>query len=188
MRVRAIQGYSTMITAELLFDSRTKVNTRYEQTSQRRIPVYLLGDAAAGTEGLGFAERAGSAKIEFGMPGGVPKNFPDVIAHDTENMHRESIMKYGLKPGGFGRKTRDENHFYVLPARLFEERCGDFAEWRNHNSHDGFAGQRSLRSGTGNLRMELLARDLGAIVASIGQAWHFFRTAFTSIVHLLEHW
>ena len=37
VRVRAIQGYSTMITAELLFDSRTKVNTRYEQTSPKRI-------------------------------------------------------------------------------------------------------------------------------------------------------
>ena len=109
------------------------MNTRYEQTSQKRILVYLLGNAAAGTEGLDCAERAGSAKIEFGMPGGVPKNFPDVIAHDTENMHRESIMKYGLKPGGFGRKTRDENHFYALPALLFEEWHGKFAEWRNHN-------------------------------------------------------
>ena len=115
-----------MITAELLLDSRTKVNTHYERTSQRRIPVYLLGDAAAGTEGLDCAERAGSAKIEFGMPGGVPKNFTEVIAHDTENMHRESIIKYGLKPGGFGRKTRDENHFYALPSYLFEERYGKF--------------------------------------------------------------
>ena len=65
------------------------MKTYYERTSQRRILVYLLGDAATGTEGLDCAERAGTAKIELGRRGGVPKNFPDVIAHDTENIHRE---------------------------------------------------------------------------------------------------
>ena len=141
--VRATQGYSSGITAELLLDSRTKVNTDYERTTQKRIPVYLLGDAATGTEGLDCVERAVSAKIELGMPGGVPKNFPDVIAHDTENMHRESILKYGLKPEGLVVK-QEMNQFYALPAHLFEERHGKFAEWRNRNSHDGVAGKRSL--------------------------------------------
>ncbi len=58
VRVRATQGYSSGITAELLLDSRTNVNTHYERTTNKRIPVYLLGDSATGTEELDCAERA----------------------------------------------------------------------------------------------------------------------------------
>ena len=117
VRVRAVQAYSAEITSALLDESRKGVNARYEDETQKRIPVYLLGP----NEGQ---EDSVSAKIELGMPGGVPKNFPDVIAHDTENMYRESIMKHGLKPGGHSRSSRVENHFYVLPDRLFEGRRG----------------------------------------------------------------
>ena len=67
----------------------------------------------------------------------MPANCPEVIAHDTESTYRESIMRYGLKPGGFGRRTRNEHHFYEIPTRLFEGRRGRSAEWRNHKLQDG---------------------------------------------------
>ncbi len=58
----------------------------------------------------------------------MPANFPEVIAHDTESTYRESIIRYGLRPGGFGRRTRNENHFYETPTHLFEGRRGRSAE------------------------------------------------------------
>ncbi len=114
VRVRAVQGYSTEITSALLDESRKAVNARYEEETQRRIPVYLLGPDM-GPEDLS-AGRDPGRKIEIGMPGGVPKNFPDVIAHDTENMYRESIMKHGLKPGGnFPQLTRGKTTSTCCP-------------------------------------------------------------------------
>ena len=100
VRVRAVQGYSTGISSALLLESRTKVNTDYERTTNKRIPVYLLGNSATGTEEQDSAERAATTTIELGMPGGVPKNFPDMIAHDTENIHSENTLKYDLRQGG----------------------------------------------------------------------------------------
>ena len=98
--MRAIQGYSTEITSVLLDESRKKVNARCEDETQKRIPVYYLGPDADEAEGMNSAERYAAAKIEIGMPGGLPNNFPDVIDHDTESIYRESIIEYGLKPGG----------------------------------------------------------------------------------------
>ncbi len=62
VRVRAVQGYSTEITSALLDESRKGVNARYEDETQKRIPVYLLGPNVGQEDSV-------SAKIELGMPG-----------------------------------------------------------------------------------------------------------------------
>ncbi len=141
-RVRAVQGYSSGITTELLNDTRARVNERYEKDSGKKIPAYYLGFAALCFDWSEEDEQA-PTKIEMDMPGGVPKRFPDVTAHDTEHMHRDSIVKHGQVPGGFSRKTRHANNLHVLPDRLFDERFGRFAKWRNHSSHEGVAGKRA---------------------------------------------
>ncbi len=59
-----------------------------------------------------------AGRIERGVPGGLPPNFPALIAHDADHSYTDNIVAYGMLPGG-SRKDRTENHFYQLKSELF---------------------------------------------------------------------
>ncbi len=87
---------------------------------------------------------AGAAgRIERGMPGVVPPNFPALIARDADHSYTDNIVAYGLLPGGF-RRDRTENTFYQWKSELFVSSNPKklFAQWAPHDGEEGVSGRR----------------------------------------------
>jgi hypothetical protein len=70
------------------------------------------------------------------MPGGVPDTFPALLAHDADRLNRDNILKYGRKPGGFG-KSHAEIPFYQVREGLTR------GEWAPRDGEECLSGKRA---------------------------------------------